>query len=563
MATSREIHTPLEQRPGALGFAAEGTAFGAQGTERPGLPPAGLQLIVGSALASAVQSAQTPPANTCQQCLTLSFFFDGTGNNLDADVGSLQHSNVARLFQSHQDNEESRGLYAFYIPGLGTYFKEIGDPGNTTRGKGMGHMGQDRLDWAFRKFNEAVKKAAARAQNPTNKLRAIRVNVFGFSRGATAARAFVRDLAARCTERGGACFLKEGNHPVEVAFLGLFDTVASVGLPMSANNTPGATSMGLYRLRTTLKVRAESSETSINRIAFGTPGADPAPGSFDGHASWADGLTIPKPLVARCVHMVAAHEIRNSFPVDSVLNGRHYPDGVEEMVYPGAHSDVGGGYQPGEGARSEHHGEMFSLIPLRVMHAKALEAGVPLLSLAELNERSETTKLSFALDDKGAQKFADLLDHFRHYMKAAGSGGRDVGKELLAHGHLYLRWRFQNIRRNREAAARQAAGPEAQTIQQREARFKQQRTQLDAELKPLKSAWEAAQGELRRAETALQNARYAKARWGQAIPPETERRRAVASDDESRKKEGVSAQAGRTRHLGGRQRTGRQPRRLR
>jgi Uncharacterized alpha/beta hydrolase domain (DUF2235) len=57
---------------------------------------------------------------------------------------------------------------------------------------------------------------------------------------------------------------------------------------------------------------------------------------------WANGLEIP-PLIEQCVHMVAAHEIRNSFPLDSALQGLQYPFNVREMVYPGAHSDVGGG----------------------------------------------------------------------------------------------------------------------------------------------------------------------------------------------------------------------------
>ncbi|MFY0583563.1 hypothetical protein ACN28S_63020 [Cystobacter fuscus] len=51
--------------------------------------------------------------------------------------------------------------------------------------------------------------------------------------------------------------------------------------------------------------------------------------------------------------MIAAHEIRNSFPVDSVLQGNSYPKNCREMVYPGAHSDVGGGYRRGEGRAAQ------------------------------------------------------------------------------------------------------------------------------------------------------------------------------------------------------------------
>ena len=71
----------------------------------------------------------------------------------------------------------------------------------------------------------------------------------------------------------------------------------------------------------------------------------------EGHADWASEMTIP-PIVTKGVHMMAGQETRNSFPVDTVLKGKHRPSSFEgeEFVYPGSHSDVGG-YRPGEGAR--------------------------------------------------------------------------------------------------------------------------------------------------------------------------------------------------------------------
>jgi hypothetical protein len=514
---TNEIHTPLNQRAGALAFAAAGTPLNSAGTEKAALPPKGtLQLAVGNAKATASQVSQAPAANTCQQCLTVSFFFDGTGNNFDADVGTMQHSNVARLFDSHLLDSVAVGRYSFYIPGLGTYFKEINDAGHNKLGLGMGYMGQDRLDWAFKKFDEALKEVEARATNPTNKVQGIKVSVFGFSRGATAARAFVRDLAARCVKAGNGHQLKQQGYPIEVIFLGIFDTVASVGLPMSANNTPGATSAGWYSTQTTLNVRAESTSSGILAMAFGDPGADPAPGDHDGHGSWADGLQVPD-LVKRCVHMVAGHEVRNSFPVDSALFGTRYPAGVSEMVYPGAHSDVGGGYQPGEGARSAHYGEVLSLVPLRTMHSMALEAGVPLRSAAALATAGERISKAFALDPEGAAKYAEMSLLMQKYMGAAGSGGRDIGKELLAHGAWYLRWRFFNIRRKQRAGGK---GPDEQSIAQREPGFAAERRRLSAEVAKLQAKSEQADANLSRAEARLFDAQYETARIGLAVNPQ-------------------------------------------
>ena len=520
----------MTQREGALAFAADGSPLnGAPTSKAIASTPNKLQLVAANSVAAQKQASQTPPPTTCQQCLTLGFFFDGTGNNFDADVGTMQQSNVARLFQSHLNDNKTLGRFSFYVPGIGAYFRKIGDKGHNKLGLGMGYVGQERLDWALVQFDEALGAAEKRAQNPTNKILSIKLSVFGFSRGATSARAFVRELMRRCSTAQGACRLKAGNYPIEVMFLGLFDTVASVGLPMSANNTPGATSAGWYTTTTTLNVRAGSPTVGVLALAFGEPGADPAPGSADGHGSWADGLQVPAPnFVKRCVHMVAGHEIRNSFPVDSALFGHSYPNGVSEMVYPGAHSDAGGGYQPGEGARGAHHGEMLSLIPLRVMHQGARAAGVPLDSLESIRKDASVNK-SFALDEAGAKKFAEMNTLCAQYMKFAGSGGRDIGKELLAHSSWYLRWRFFSIRRNERAGGH---GPDATTILQREPGFANERKRMAADVAVLEANQNKAAKELASAQQANQNAQYARARFGLPIKPEITERLYQAAEKE-------------------------------
>ena len=276
-----------------------------------------------------------PPTGSCQQTLTLSFFFDGTGNNLDADLATWEHSNVARLYRAHLEDDDSTGRSRFYIPGIGTYFRdrEVQDPGDTTFGKAFGAQGQARLDFAFARLHEKVKEAEARAQNPTNKICWIKVSVFGFSRGAALARAFCRDLQKRCVEdnngaTGWSLKHSYGGYPLEITFAGLFDTVASAGMLTSVNNlrrkgwikTVQWVTDPLGKLVKTIVTTPE-----LKSLAFGTPGADPAPGLMDGHASWANGMAIGK-MVKRSVHMMAAHEMRNSFPVDSALGYSHTVD---------------------------------------------------------------------------------------------------------------------------------------------------------------------------------------------------------------------------------------------
>jgi hypothetical protein len=94
----------MTQCDGALAFAAAGTPLNAAPTERPIRPSTGqLKLAAGNAQASAQQAPQSPPGTTWQQCLTPSFFFDGTGNNLDSGVGTIQHSDVMRPTRSQKE----------------------------------------------------------------------------------------------------------------------------------------------------------------------------------------------------------------------------------------------------------------------------------------------------------------------------------------------------------------------------------------------------------------------------------------------------------------------------
>ncbi len=56
--------------------------------------PKARRLSVAATVAHAIKRAPPAPA-TCKQTLWFSFFFDGTGNNLNADIGTLKHSNPA------------------------------------------------------------------------------------------------------------------------------------------------------------------------------------------------------------------------------------------------------------------------------------------------------------------------------------------------------------------------------------------------------------------------------------------------------------------------------------
>lgn len=473
-----------------------------------------------------------PAPHSCQQTLTLSYFFDGTGNNLEADLYTFEHSNVARLYRSHLDDDESVGRFRFYLPGIGTYFvdREVQDPGDTLTGRAFGNLGQARLNWAFARLAEKVAEAEARAQNPTNKICWIKISVFGFSRGAALARAFCRDLQVRCVEDASSSTgwrLRQGRHPIEIVFAGLFDTVASSGATTSGNN--------LHRNR---HVRAAEwlspgwkltqallTEPERKRLAFGNaPGADPAPGNLDGHGGWADGLAIGA-MTKQCVHFIAAHEMRNSFPLDSVLfqpSPSYFalPEGCEEIVYPGVHSDVGGGYRPGEGGCKKERGAQLSLIPLRVMHERAIGAGVPLRSLRALEDDGQ--RQDFAIDETGAMHFAAMVPLWNHYVAHAKqyhiSGAvRSLGLSLNQHMRAYYAWRFRTITRPQAAKANGARTMQQQQVSDHERVFAADRTALGRELREARADLYAAQVAQERARVAVDAARMSQVRFG--TPP--------------------------------------------
>ncbi|WP_175755367.1 T6SS phospholipase effector Tle1-like catalytic domain-containing protein [Burkholderia ambifaria] len=365
---------------------------------------------------------------SCPQTLHITLFFDGTNNN-DVQTNPLRdslartHSNVARLYSAAQDKNEE-GIFRFYIPGVGTPFKEIGELTYSTDGKSMAKGFGSRCVWGYTRVLNAIYKAIATDKTrfliPDDKaneicaavadghklplvgctdrlglahkqavdegrypqtVKQIWINVIGFSRGAASARVFVNKLMNEWAPNGRIGY-QTGKYALnyKVNFVGLFDTVASVGPPDSTRAT----------------------------VDFG---------AFDGHFAFADDgrLNIPKD-VRFCYHAFSVHEQRMSFPLDSIRNGDGYDGGIrEEVAYPGVHSDVGGGYAPNEqgkgGATSKANDDSHKLsqIPLHDMYLKAASYGVPLVDSDSISKRADLVA-DFALAPS-------LIDAFNAWRK--------------------------------------------------------------------------------------------------------------------------------------------------
>ncbi|WP_232108397.1 MULTISPECIES: DUF2235 domain-containing protein [Pseudomonas] len=362
---------------------------------------------------------QSPP---CCKTVHISLFFDGTGNNLNNDLfeSKVAHpTNIARLFRatigsghvggaSHHGRAQGlidsvgsdNGQYfKYYIPGVGTPFPEVNDLDYSSEGLAFARRGEERINWGLLMLIDALRRALGlsgltntQLQESVNamstwmgvgewkgeqnrnlefrkqlkaiepdlrlaldekpplgksKLLGLKLYVYGFSRGAAAARAFVNWLNLLLSRREAepTLTLYDIKLPITVKYLGLMDTVVSVGL---ADISPGAT----------------------------------------GHMSWGDrSQVLPEgKLIGRCLHIVSSHEQRLSFPLESIRreNGK-YPGNSVEVIYPGVHSDQGGGYPRGDQGKAVALDDrlLLSQIALNDMYADALTHGAPLKVLEE------------------------------------------------------------------------------------------------------------------------------------------------------------------------------------
>lgn len=389
-------------------------------------------------LAQRASNADPDCANglVCSKEIHVSIFFDGTNNNKDRDRPLVGHSNVVSLWDAHR--EIKRDIFRYYIPGVGTIFRQVGENTESDSGKTFASGGEARIHWAMLQVYNAVCSAstgvdlmqeAEMTQLVTDSFsglatawrlgnskmseifssiqqrllkaiagkrpRVIRVNlsVFGFSRGAAEARTFCNWLQQ---VTGGVV----GEAVLEFRFLGLFDTVASVGL------------------------------------------ADSSPIVGNGFMDWASG-TMDILSIRRGLHYVAAHEIRRSFPL-SVARGKAgaVVGNMSEYIYPGAHSDVGGGYSPGDQGKSvPGRPHLLSQIALNDMHFEAINAGVELLRKSELED---AVKADFVVSPELDAAFSAYTRWTTVQEKTEDVAGADkahVENRLQYHMQLYWRWR--------------------------------------------------------------------------------------------------------------------------
>ncbi|HWV10864.1 MAG TPA: DUF2235 domain-containing protein, partial [Pseudomonas sp.] len=289
------------------------------------------------------QHGNPPPAprEAIRIALRIGVFFDGTGNNAsnsaagqrcgahhpirpddlaasckpymgdpDSSYGN-DITNIRKLSALYLDPPTAQGngqhrqvFRRLYIDGIGT---RAGEKDNLLgAGTGRGRTGVDgRVQQAFARIKDFIDDLLV--EHPDGEVISLTFDAFGFSRGAAAARHFANEVV-RGTQgplgtvlRGsakafGPTFNDQYQRDINMGFIGLFDTVASVA---------GLSNLGNVRSPVAPGVKLHLSPRYFSQV----------------------------------VHLVARDEQRANFALNTVN-----PDHTE-ITLPGAHSDIGGGYR--------------------------------------------------------------------------------------------------------------------------------------------------------------------------------------------------------------------------
>ncbi|MEP4392053.1 type VI secretion system PAAR protein [Marinobacter sp.] len=242
--------------------------------------------------------------------LRLGVFFDGTGNHRGNDQ-ILTNRDVTNVTKLHDLYRERANVRRIYVRGPGTIDGKRTPDGfeapEDLMGLGLGigpEGGHDRIEFAITRMRDEIN---------VGDYDEVIFDVFGFSRGAALARHFVNLI---------------GEQP-ETVQLPQFNG-ASLSAPMLGFKPVPAFPSGL-------KVR-------VNFVGlFDTVGSFYMPGN-DVNLDF--NLNLSSGSANRVVQLTAYHEIRKNFPLSSIMDANgNGPSHFTEIAVPGAHSDVGGGYE--------------------------------------------------------------------------------------------------------------------------------------------------------------------------------------------------------------------------
>lgn len=278
----------------------------------------------------------TPPTacQTCPRELVLGAFFDGTGNNMyrhfQGRVGAGSETNVARLFRLYRDHDEATRTRAkLYVVGVGAM--------TTAAGTGLA--------------NQLPADQRARA------LRLSRAEV-------GSSLPWLGDLIGGATGLGG-------QERLVIAYRWAQAWCQSMGAGQPKVIDVYGFSRGAAMARTFVNLVLVGLKRDFPLVSVRFLGVFDTVGSFGMGGDDVDvgqNMCIRPGDAAHVQHYTARHEIRENFPLTALSPGR---------AYPGAHSDIGGGYGPNDDGATNH----LSFVTLTDMYHASVSGGVEMAAL--------------------------------------------------------------------------------------------------------------------------------------------------------------------------------------
>lgn len=342
--------------------------------------------------------------------ITLGIFFDGTLNNktntierrdktpdykknggspTDNNSYNNDWSNVARLWDHY---DKSSGIY---IEGIGTEDKEE----DSMLGYAFG-TGDTGIRGKVRKGCEEIVKKVKNIKNAkkADKISVLTFDVFGFSRGAAAARNFVHEIGKSKYKAKTTTVSHEG-----MTFTSHYD---SDGNGVEGEELPKWGHLGL-------KLQEAGIKIDVLKVRF--------LGIYDTVSSYSKNFS-PKPnfhndveelglndigRAQTVIHFVAENEHRENFDLTKVHVGI-------EKIFPGVHCDVGGAYEDGTESWEEIETSWTTATKLKTLRSQ-------LIADAWFKEEQLTIEPGFYLTLKGSRDLVKTYSYIPlHFMAEYG-----------------------------------------------------------------------------------------------------------------------------------------------
>jgi hypothetical protein len=245
-----------------------------------------------------------------------------------ASPGISGLTNVAKLYDLYQPDGQEEDQHGIIVSSM--YIRGVG----TKEGQGITTEGAANLGLAFAAFCEGAEDRISEARQKVLRIlrnvlsswgsmpSSVTIDLFGFSRGAALARHFVNVILAGLPDMS--------QKPVPVVDESLpFGEMVTLPDEGSPNQAGQGNAVLRYPALPNVSIRFVGLFDTVGSIFI--PGND--------NELFYD-LGLPSGCARNVVHLVAAQEWREYFPLTRTLPG----DG-EEIVLAGAHADIGGGYQ--------------------------------------------------------------------------------------------------------------------------------------------------------------------------------------------------------------------------